>query len=263
MDFDRFLKEAAPPLGLDWRKYRRRSARHRVEARMRGLGIADFSRYLELIRSDAAEAAALPDLMRVTVSRFFREHACWDALSRQVLPGMLRGRAEGEFRVWSAGCCGGEEPYSLAIVWLENFSQDYPGISFGVMATDIDGESLSRARRGIYGKGSLREVPAAMIDKYFLQEKGLFRIRDEVRALVRFEERNLLSDPPPKGIDLLLCRYLAFTYYQGERLEAAAGRLKEALSPAGVLMAGLKEAANVPEGLARLKEGRCFYRFNS
>src|SRR5512145_1916853 len=116
MTFDEFLKAACPPLDLEWRKYRRRATRHRVEARLRVLGLDGFAGYLERLRCDPAEAAGLADRMRVTVSRFFRERQLWDGLFQTVLPALLEERSSAEpLRFWSAGCCGGEEPYTLAL----------------------------------------------------------------------------------------------------------------------------------------------------
>lgn len=104
MKFDRFLQEACPPLNLEWRKYRRRSARHRVDARLMELGIDSYGGYLEMLRSEPREAALLPDLMRVTVTRFFREERTWRDLKDLILPGLLSGTdATRPLQAWSAG----------------------------------------------------------------------------------------------------------------------------------------------------------------
>jgi chemotaxis protein methyltransferase CheR len=247
LSFDDFLKRACPELGLNWSKYRRRSARRRVESRMREIGMDGFSSYLELIKEDPAEAAMLPDLMRVTVSRFFRERKLWDELAENALPNLLDQKQPGDtVRVWSAGCCGGEEPYTFAIVWLDRLQPGYPGLELEVLATDIDEASLKRAIGGRYTQGSLREVPAATLERWFSFEKGLWNLDERVKRLIRFERSNLLTDPPPRGMDIVLCRYLAFTYYRGERLLSAAMRLHEALRPGGLLMIGRKELLAPP-----------------
>jgi chemotaxis methyl-accepting protein methylase len=73
MHYDEFLRQVAGDLDLAWRKYRRRKARRAVHARMEELGLGDLSDYLRAIRADPEEARALPDRMRVTVTRFLRE----------------------------------------------------------------------------------------------------------------------------------------------------------------------------------------------
>lgn len=249
MTFDRFLQEAAPIEGLVWRKYRRRSARHRVERRIRELGLDSFAAYLDRLRADPTERSGLADLMRVTVSRFFREREQWRTLAETVLPELLTGKTAAEpLRAWSAGCCAGEEPYTLAMVWLERIAPFQPERAIEVIASDIDAASLERAGAARYGESSLREVPPETRARFFARERGLWSVADEVKRLVRLECRNVMNDPLPAGMDLVLCRYLVFTYYRGERLLAATHRLWEALRPGGVLMVGRKE--QIPEAAA-------------
>ncbi len=262
MTFDRFLREACPPLDLEWRKYRRRSARHRVDERVREVGVDGYGAYLELLRSDARESALFPDLMRVTVSRFFREEREWQVLRDRILPGiMAETSGAGSLHAWCAGCCGGEEPYSLALVWLEYLLPFHPGRSMEILATDIDGASLERARRGLYRRESLREVPPDISNRWFYRENSLWRLDEKARSLVSFEKRNLAAEAP-RGIDLALCRYLAFTYYRGERLRAAARKLWEALRPGGILMIGGKEVlpASTLDLFVPMPESPVFYR---
>ncbi|MBI2355452.1 MAG: chemotaxis protein CheR [Deltaproteobacteria bacterium] len=263
MTFDRFLQEACPGLGLVWRKYRRRSSRHRVDARLLELGLEGYRDYLERIRSDAQEAALLPDLMRVTVSRFFREQKQWLELKDHVLPELIATiSGVRPLSIWSAGCCGGEEPFTLALLWLEYIRPFHPGWSVEILATDIDEASLERARRSLYRWETLREVPDEIRTRWFSQANALWRLDGKATALVRFGKRNLLTDPPPRGMDLTLCRYLAFTYFKGERLRVSLLRLWESLRPGGVLMVGEKEVlpASVLEYFEPMPGSRVFYR---
>lgn len=238
MTFDEFLRKACPPRDLEWRKYRRRPARRRVAERMRELGLEKWDDYLELLQRDLEESSRFPDLMRVTMTRFFRDRECWDDLA-DLLPALV-GRS-GMVKCWSAGCCGGEEPYSLAILWLDRLAPRFPGVGLDILATDIDDESLARAHVARYTIQSLREGREELAAGWFEQEEGLYRPVPGARRLVRFRKHNLMADPPPAGMDLVLCRYLAFTYYSGRRLDAAVATLAEALRPGGLLMIGRKE----------------------
>ena len=130
--------------GLAWRKYRRRSARHRVELRIKDLGLDGFDAYLDLLRSDPGERSGLADMMRVTVSRFFREQEEWRTLSDNVLPALLAGKTAAEpCRAWSAGCCGGEEPYTLALILRDRFEAELQAGRFSIRGTDVDAVSVA------------------------------------------------------------------------------------------------------------------------
>ncbi len=251
MHYHQFLKQACPPLDLEWRKYRRRDARRRIEKRIRELGLADYAAYLQRLRSDPNEAAGLCDRMRVTVSRFFRERERWEPLTATVLPQLLMEKSAGEpLKLWSAGCCGGEEPYTLALIWLSEVLPRFPGRQVDILATDIDGASLERAREGLYDHGSLRELPRPLLRDWFEEQgEGRWRLAEPVKQLVRFARHHLLEDPPPQGIDLVCCRYLAFTYFRGRRRLAAAERLATALRPGGALMIARKEELGNAAGL--------------
>jgi chemotaxis protein methyltransferase CheR len=248
--FDAFLREVCPPLGLEWRRYRRRAARNRVEARMRSLGLlsGDYPAYLERLRADPEEARTLADRMRVTITRFLREREVWETLIERVLPVLLAEAApegEGTLRAWSAGAAGGEEPYSLAIVWRERFGAQWPEVQLDLLATDIDDASLERLRAGRYQPATLRELPAAWRERWFRPAPPAddLELSREIRAMVRPERHNLMEDPLslPGTRDLVLCRYLAFTYYLGDRRIQAARRVAEVLRPGAALMLGAKE----------------------
>jgi chemotaxis methyl-accepting protein methylase len=263
MDFDGFLRQACPPLDLQWRKYRRRAARRRVLARMRELGLEDFPPYLKHLENHPEESAALADRMPVTVSRFFRDRACWKELAATVLRPAVEARSDGEpFRAWSAGCCGGEEPYTLVMLWrylAEPRGRDVP---LEVTATDIDRASLDRAAAARYERSSLREVPPHLLKRWFRKEKGLWQLDPRVLREVNLRETNLATDPLPQGQDLVLCRYLVFTYYRGARRLEAARRIAASLTGGGVLFIGKKEGLGPDERelFEPLSEGCGIYR---
>jgi len=248
MNFDDFLKKACPPLNLDWRKYRRRSARHRVNDRIKKLGLQGYASYLERLRTDPAEAEMLPDLMPVTVSRFFREEDRWVKLKEEILPQLLKNcPGNRSVRAWSVGCCGGEEPFTLALLWLHYLKSRYPGHILEILGTDLDMPSLNRASQGVYTDSSLREVPEEILHRWFRQEKGLWKLDRRVQQMVRLRHHHFIKDPLPEEMDLVLARYLPFTYYKGTRRHTAAQRLWLTLRPGGALMIGGKEDLGLSE----------------
>jgi len=239
LTYESFLKIACATRGLNWRKYRRRAPRRNLEQRIRELGLTRYTDYLEKLRSDPGEAERFPDILRVTVSRFMRERERWEMLWKSILPDLVEASGMSPvFRVWSAGCCGGEEPYAFSLLWLD---RPPSGQSLQILATDIDREVLLRADAGCYEAPALRELPESLVQKWFRFQEGKWCVREEVRRPVVFREMNLNMGDIPENMDVVLCRYLVFTYYQGQRRYEAASRLWKALRPGGVLVTGRKE----------------------
>lgn len=242
MHFDAFLQRACPALDLEWRKYRRRAARHRVRQRMAQLGFTRYEDYLAYLESHTAEASGLAERMAVTVTRFYRERPVWDRLRDRVVPQLLAAASgRRSLRAWSVGCAGGEEPYSLALLWQDRLQVRYPRRRLMILASDCDVASLRRARQARYGAGSLREVPAALLRRWFVPRDNGWSLSARVVRLVKFYRHDFMHDPVPGVFDLVLARYLPFTYYRGARRLRAARRLWRALRPGGVLVIGAKE----------------------
>lgn len=229
---------------------------------MRELGLAGYADYLTYIQDHPHEAEGLAERMRVTVSRFFREGRCWDSLAQVVLPA-LAGRAGGKLRALSVGSCGGEEPYTLAILWRERFEKQYPDLELEILALDVDEQSLARAEAGRYPPGGLKEMDPAARERWFIPDGPHMVLSMEIRAMVRFARHDLEEQDLPCGFDLVMCRYLPFTYFIGARLGRAASRLHACLAPGGALMIGRRE--DLPPELRELftpwpGAGPCLWR---
>jgi len=228
MDFPAFLRATLPPLGLAWRRHHRRSVRRRIVQRMDALRLRSFEAYREHLLADPDERAAFPRLLGVTITRLFRDRPLLErSLARVLSAWNARAPVPRSRLVWSAGCAGGEEPYSVAMMIASRREAAGPrGVpDVRIVASDVDERCLARAERGVYAGTSLREVPAAALRRFFEPRPEGHRVRDEIRALVRFERRDVRLDPPPPGpVDLLLSRNLAFTYFSDEERVAFAER---------------------------------------
>ncbi|MGE5247828.1 MAG: CheR family methyltransferase [Verrucomicrobiota bacterium] len=235
-EFDAFLSEALPPLGLCPSAYRRRNVRRRIVRRMDAAGIHEFPRYLELVRRDAGEREALRSLLVVTISRFFRNADVFRVLSREILPELAAG--PGPVAAWSAGCAAGEEAYSIRIAW-EEMPGDSPGLR--LLATDIDAVSLERAAAGRYPESSVREVPEALRRKYFERQGESYRVRGAIRRAVSFRRMDLLRQGSPGRFRLILCRNAAFTYFGPQQRLSVAAMLGASLADGGYLVIGRTE----------------------
>lgn len=222
--------------GLRLPRHLRGTARKRLRARLADLGLDSLEEYREYLRAHPDEGSTFDAMCRVTISRFYRDSAVFDALAPMLRPGA---------RVWSAGCASGEEAYTVAI--LEPNAE--------ILATDADERVLDRARRGCYPRGCLRELRAPLRDRAFVRrsdEASDYCIRDEYRRNVTFRREDLRETMPGGPFDIILCRNLAFTYFDEATQRRIAEELMARLADGGVLVVGAREA--LPEGVV-LREG--------
>ncbi len=236
-DFETFLAEALPPLGLAPAALIRRNIRRRVMRRMESVGVHDFSSYLLFLRRNPSEWDVLRPLFTVTISRFFRNRRVFDALSRHVLA-PLATKGNPVF-AWSAGCASGEEAFTLRILWEELPGRKPP---MSILATDVSAACLQRAGEGLYTESSLREVPRPIVENHFREEEGRFRLREDMVRSVTFRDHDLMGNPPSGAFQLVLCRNAAFTYFAMPRRVTVAGAIASVLSPGGFLVIGRTEA---------------------
>lgn len=264
------LHDALPRLGLRWEGFRRVRGQvcKRIERRCRELGLVDLADYRAYLEACPEEWGVFDALCRVTISRFGRDRAVWEALEQEVLP-VLAGRAlaagRRTLRAWSAGCASGEEPYTLALAWRHAVAPRFPGLPLRVLATDVDKTVLRRARQGCYPHGSLRELPRdCWLEAFVLDERdGTACLLPRFRQGVRFIQHDLRGDPPPGLFDIVLCRNLAFMYFDRDGQRAACARISASLRPGGALVVGAHERLPVGvEGFLPWPGSRCVYLRN-
>lgn len=238
-------------MGMRWAGFRkvRRQVCRRVSRRMGELGIKDIPAYRVRLESAPEEWPILDSLCRIPISRFYRDRGVFDALGNDILPALAeRATSRKEnIRAWSAGCASGEEPYTINIVWkllVAPHLENPP--AFHIVATDADGALLGRARDGLYSISSLKDMPAALIQEAFDREGDLFRIKEHFKDGVKFVNQDIRREMPQGPFNLILCRNLAFTYFdEALQREALEGMLRR-LAPGGFFVTGIHE--NLPKG---------------
>jgi chemotaxis protein methyltransferase CheR len=246
-DCSDFLQWALPRLGLGWAGFRkpRRQVCRRIERRRRGLGLSDVEAYRARLEVDPGEWRVLDQLCVVTISRFWRDRAVFDALASTVLPALshlVRVAGRSRLKAWSAGCASGEEPYSLRLAWDLGGGARGSGLALEILATDVCETLLERARRGCWPSSSLKDLPSDFRERAFETPGEDFCLRGEHRHGVDFRRHDLRDGTPDGGYDLVLCRNVAFTYLDAAGQRAAAERLARSLLPGGALVLGTHES---------------------
>ena len=226
--------------GFGCASYKEKCLRRRIAVRMRARGVHTFEDYARLLDTDPAEYDRLIDALTINVTKLFRNWDTYAAIERTVIPELWR--KPGEIRVWSAGSASGEEPYSLAILFLRHaqYRGEDAGRRVRIIGTDIDLASLEAARRAEYAETAFADTPPSVRQGYFTDEPP-FRVVPVVRRLVTFEKRDLLHDAPPlPALDLIVCRNVLI-YFDRATQERLFGKFHAALAPGGYLVLGKVE----------------------
>lgn len=221
-------------------------AERRLATRLELLGLRDFGAYARYLKFDpkgAEELELAVDLLVPHETYFFREQtqlACFEA---ELVPQLAaRNALTKSLRVWSAGCASGEEPYTLAMLLLG--APKLAGWSIEVLGTDLSKKSLVAGRRAEYGLTSLRSTSEARQKAFFDPlEAGRVRVKDEVRAHVRFGQLNLV-DGSAAGVlprfDVIFCRN-TLMYFDVSTRKRVVERFFDHLVEGGFLLLGHSE----------------------
>ncbi len=236
---------------------KRELVKARLNKRLRALKIPSFSGYIELLQTPAGEEewTHLVDSISTNYTFFFREPAHFEFLYKQALPELSSpGRT---FRVWSAACSSGEEPYSVAIV-LDEFFKSGAG-AYTVDCTDISTRILAKAREGIFAPPQVEKIRRDWMRKHFEQGRRgndqLYRVKAPVRERLRFTHLNLMdrSFPWRDPFQVIFCRNVMIYFDRGTQ-EDLVQRMSQHLAPGGYLFIGHSESlTGVNHGLKLVK----------
>lgn len=242
-------------VGLHFPRVRWRDLERGIIAASRELGYAqaeDYIRRLLAAPLTRAQIEMLASHLTVGETYFFREKRSLDILEQQILPELLRARAQTEkhLRIWSAGCCSGEEPYSIAML-LDRLIPDLEKWNVTILATDINPLFLRKAEQGVYGAWSFRDTPGWLKEQYFTKRQdGGFEIQPRIRRMVTFSYLNLAEDAYPSlvnstnAVDVIFCRNVLM-YFVQQRAKKVIAKLHRSLVDGGWLITSPAETSTV------------------
>jgi len=238
----------ARQLGLHYPPNRLADLRRGLSAAAVELEMAGASECAQALLADALDArqlALVASHLTVGETYFFRGRETFEVLSRQELPALIhKRRPQRRLRLWSAGCCTGEEPYSLAMV-LADILPELADWDVRILGTDLNPRFIERARAGEYGEWSFRGVPRAQRERHFERTaNGRYQLSAQIRGMVAFETRNLVAEAPlgDDAQDLILCRNVLMYFSAAQSVRAVAA-LRAALASDGWLVVAPCEAS--------------------
>jgi chemotaxis protein methyltransferase CheR len=231
--------------GMIFGEAKRYYIERRIADRMAATGMRTFNAYFAHVEADRHEVEQLINIFTVNETYFYREEHQLQCLSRSLLPAIVQGRKPGDLvRIWSVPCSTGEEPYSIAIWLLENWSL-VDAYHIEIVGSDIDTQVLLDARAGDYGERSLSRLPPDVIERYFEpSHHGQRRLIQDLRESVKFTSANLV-DPASVAaqgqFDIIFCRNVLIYFDDSSRL-LAVDNLHKSLHPGGYICLGHTES---------------------
>jgi chemotaxis protein methyltransferase CheR len=206
-----------------------------------------FDRYFESLRRYDAnpEIERLINLFTINETYFYREDHQFDCLVKRMLPELLAHRRKGDrVRIWSMPCSTGEEPYSIAMFLLENWSlvDDY---DVEIIASDIDTNVLRAAEKGVYDVRALHRLNREVVQRYFVSvEADQFRLVDAIRHSVRFTQVNAADVDAMRAygqIDVIFCRNMLI-YFDDDSRRKTCESFYDSLVDGGFICLGHSES---------------------
>ncbi|HYL01213.1 MAG TPA: chemotaxis protein CheB [Steroidobacteraceae bacterium] len=253
--------------GNDFSFYKKSTILRRIERRMTLHQMDKMADYVRYLRENPREIELLFKELLIGVTNFFRDPGVWEHLKRDVLPELVRSRAQTRvLRAWVPGCSTGEEAYSLAIVLFEALNELKPlaSVSVQIFASDVDRDAIELARQAAYPANIAADVSPERLNRFFHQEEHGYRVRKEIRDMVVFAPQNIIMDPPFTKLDILSCRNLLI-YLSQEMQRKLIPLFHYALNRGGVLLLGNAETVGTFTSLFSPIDGkgRTYLRVNA
>jgi chemotaxis protein methyltransferase CheR len=265
-DFDylrRMLKERS---GLVLPAEKQYLAESRLLPVARRHGMSSLTELVAKLKApNSSLATEVVEAMTTNETFFFRDKIPFEQMRDIVMPELAVARArEKRIRIWCTAAASGQEPYSLAMI-VKSLGAALAGFRVEILATDIAGEVLERAKAGLYSQFEVqRGLPIQLLVKYFTQAGEMWQIAPEIRAMVQFRPINLLNDFKPLGtFDLVFCRNVLI-YFDQETKTRVLERIARQMAPDGTLVLGAAETVvGLTDALKPVPERRGLYAPNA
>lgn len=212
----------------------------RLSKRLRVLDLNSFEAYHSYItdEANASERQLAIDLLTTNETYFFREPEHFALMRDRILPGRTPGRT---FRLWSAACSTGEEPYSLAMLLDDVIGPT----GWEILASDLSASVLTRASSGRYELQAREKIPEPYLRRYCLrgtgEHEGTMMIKPALRAKLSFRQINLNEALPEVGeFDVIFLRNVMI-YFDDDTKRQVVDRLAATLRPGGHFIIGHSE----------------------
>ncbi len=248
-DFIKFRNFIFDRTGLFFEEKKIYFVKKRIAKRMEELGIespSEYLKYLKFLDKDGKELEKFVNLLTTNETYFFREFEQLQAFAEHCLPETEEKKkkaGDNSLRILSAGCSTGEEPYTLSIIVMEMLD-NYKNWNIDIIGIDIDTNALEKAKQGVYGNRSVKDVPPEYYEKYFETDGINHKVKYIVKKHVSFFRINL-SDTESLlklgNFDFIFCRNVLI-YFNDKSRKMVVNTFYELLNPGGYIFLGHSES---------------------
>lgn len=254
IDYEYFKKEIYKLTTVDLGSYKEQQMKRRINTLIAKHHIEGYDRYIAALKTDNALFEEFMSYITINVSEFYRNPEQWRFLDQEVFPDLIK-RFGRSLKIWSAACSTGDEPYSLVMA----LSRHIPLSQIRVYATDIDKQILAKAKLGLYNEKSIAGVPKDLREKYFTKVGPSYKISDEIKTRVQFQQHNLLKDTYPSACNLIVCRNVLI-YFTEEAKEEIFQKFYQSLATGGTLFIGSTEQIMNYRDMGYTRKNSFFYQ---
>lgn len=241
--------------GHDFSMYKKSTLFRRIERRKGIHKIDKLQNYVRFMQENPKETEILFKELLIGVTSFFRDPEVWKKLGEKILPDLLEKLPDGyALRAWVPGCSTGEEAYTLAIVFKEALTKlkNHRNFSLQIFATDLDTQSIEKARKGVFPSNIVADVSPERISQFFIGDNDGYRINTAIREMVVFAPHNVIKDPPFTKLDILTCRNMLI-YMETNLQNKLMALFNYCIKPGGIMILGSAETVgNGHEGFEML-----------
>ena len=225
----------------DFRHYKKGTLVRRIQRRMALAGVKEVDDYINILRGESRELELLARDLLIHVTNFFRDPAAFADLAKTVITQLVRQHAGDQpIRVWVPGCSTGEEAYSVAMLFFEEFAAAKRSLKLQVFASDVSLEAIAYGRNGLYPGSITADVSGERLARFFTREDQGYRVTRNLRDSITFTIQDVLTDPPLSHLDFISCRNLLI-YLQPDEQEKVLSLFHFALRESGFLFLGASE----------------------
>lgn len=248
-DFEKISRLVYEQCGIYLHEGKKELVKARLSKRLRAGNYKSFTDYYHYVTTEEGteELISMIDSISTNLTSFFREESHFVRLRHIILSKIEKSGYRGSkdtFKIWSAGCSTGEEPYSLAITVTEVVDQK--PLAASILATDISTKVLRVAEAGIYAQERIKGIAPPILKKYFQvgtgQSEGFVRVKKELKSMITFQRFNLMERfHVHNDFDIIFCRNVMI-YFDKKTQSILVNKFYDSLKSGGYFFVGHSES---------------------